>query len=148
MQTLEATRDLCEVDKDLLRQRVKTFLKQLDVGDIAGFVQLVAHDVVCFPASTWRDARYPRPIRGRDAMAEAFRHRTTKYVSLGSTLHRVLVDSDQAVVHRTTRIRERGGGAEHAFDCVNLFRFRDGLIVEFSELPDGSAYEAVINFPH
>ena len=69
---------------------------------------------------------------------------------IGSTLivHRIIIDGDEAAVHRTTTIRERGTGALHTFDCVNFLRFRDGLVSEFQEFPDGSAYEAVINFPH
>jgi predicted SnoaL-like aldol condensation-catalyzing enzyme len=60
----------------------------------------------------------------------------------------MLIDGDQAVVHRTTTIRERGSDVGYTFDAVDFFRFRDGLIVEFCELPDGTAYSAVVNFPH
>jgi hypothetical protein len=52
------------------------------------------------------------------------------------------------VVHRTTTLRERGSGVTCTFDSVAFFRFRDGLIVELSDLPDGCALEVVRNFPH
>ena len=44
-----------------------------------------------------------------------------------------------AVIHPadpppTTTIRERGSGDTHTFDSIDFFRFREGLVVEFSEL--------------
>jgi len=148
VQTLEATRRLCEVDKELLLDRLKAIFRRREAGDIDGMLDLVAPDIVCFPASTWRYACYPRPIVGRDAVREAFKQRHINYVNLLSTVHRILIDGDEAAVHRTTTIRERGSGTTHTFDCIDFFRFRDGLVVEFQEFPDGTAREAVNNFPY
>jgi ketosteroid isomerase-like protein len=148
VQTLEATKRLSDLDKDLLLVRLKTVFARWECGDIEGMLDLATPDVVCYPSSTWRHAHYRMPIRGREAVREAFRQRAINYVRSTSTVHRILVDGDQAAVHRTTTLRERGTGVVHTFDCVNFFRFRDGLISEFQEFPDGSAYEAVINFPH
>ena len=117
-------------------------------GDIDGMLVYLAPDIVVFPETTWGYARYSRKIIGKEAVREAFRQRHINYVNLGSTVHRMLIDGDQAVVHRTTTIRERGSDVGYTFDSVDFFRFRDGLIVEFCELPDGSAYNAVVNFPH
>ncbi len=117
-------------------------------GDIDGMMEFAAPDIVCFPPTTWGHARYPFPIRGREAVREAFKQRHINYVNVTSKVHRVLVDGDQVVVHRTTELRERGGGTSYTFDCIDFIRIRDGLVVEFQEFPDGSAYDAVINFPH
>jgi ketosteroid isomerase-like protein len=136
------------LDRAQMRERLKAIFDRREAGDIEGMLEFVAPDIVCFPASTWRHARYPRPILGREAVGEAFRQRHINYVNMATTIHRILVSGDEAVVHRTTEIRERGSGISYAFDCVDLFRFRDGLVVEFQEFPDGSAYDAVINFPH
>ncbi len=109
---------------------------------------LVAPDIVCFPHTTWGCARYPRPIVGRENVREAFWQRHVNYINLSTQMHRMLIDGDQAAVHRTTTIQERGGGPPLTFDSVDFFRFRDGLVVEFCELPDGRALEVAIRFPH
>jgi ketosteroid isomerase-like protein len=127
---------------------VKQLFERRTAGDIDGMMEFVAPDIVCFPPTSWGHARYPVTLRGREAVREAFKQRHINYVNMSTTMHRILVDGDQVAVHRTTRIRERGGAAEHTFDCIDFLRFRDGLVVEFQELPDGSAYDAVINFPH
>jgi len=136
------------LDREQTRARLKAIFERREAGDIDGMLEFVAPDIVCFPASTWGHARYPRPIVGKDAVREAFLQRHINYVNMASTVHRILVSGDEAVVHRTTSIRERGSQIAYTFDCVDFFRFRDGLVVEFQEFPDGSAYDAVINFPH
>jgi len=136
------------LDRQQMRERLKAIFERREAGDIDGMLEFVAPDIVCFPASTWRHARYPRPIVGRQAVREAFLQRHINYVNMVSTVRRILVSGDEAVVHRTTAIREHGSGIAYTFDCVDFFRFRDGLVIEFQEFPDGSAYEAVINFPH
>ena len=128
--------------------RLRQIFERRTAGDIDGMMEFVAPDIVCFPPTSWGRARYPVTLRGREAVREAFKQRHINYVNMSTTLHRVLVDGDQVAVHRTTKIRERGGAVEHTFDCIDFLRFRGGLVVEFQELPDGSAYEAVINFPH
>ncbi len=148
VQMLATTRLLCEADRELIANVLKSLFAHRKAGDLDGMMNLVAADIVCFPGTSWGFARYPRPIVGKDAVREAFWQRHIKYVTLESTVHRLLIDGDSAAVHRTTKIRERGGGDALTFDAVDFFRFRDGLIVEFSELPDGTAYDAVINFPH
>jgi ketosteroid isomerase-like protein len=131
----------------MMENTVREIFALREAGDIDGMAQLIAHDIVCFPPTSWRHAKFPRTIRGRQAVAEAFRVRNVQYQNLGSTIHSVLIDGDRAVVHRTSTIRERGGSREYTYDAIDFFRFRDGLVVEFSELPDGSLAEATANFP-
>ena len=148
MQTLETTRALGEVDRDLIAEAVKTLFALRAAGDIEGVLALFASDVVCFPPTSWGFAKYSRKIVGKDALRESLKQRHINYVVTKSVIHRMLIDGDQVAVHRSTALRERGGGLTHAFDCIDFFRFRDGLIVEASELPDGMAREAVVNYPH
>ena len=148
MQTLETTRRMGEVDRELIIDILKAIFARRAAGDVEGMLNFVAPDIVCFSETTWRHARYPRPIIGKEAVREAFKQRHINYVNLDSVVHKMLIDGDQAAVHRTTTIRERGSDVTYTFDSVDFFRFRDGLVVEFCELPDGSAYDAVINFPH
>ena len=148
MQTLEAKQRLNDLDKDLLQHRVISMFAHWESGNIERMLDFATDDIVCYPAGTWRHANYPRRIVGKDAVREALHQREINYSRMTSTVHRIIVDGDEAAVHRTTTIRERGSGALHTFDCVNFLRFRDGLVCEFQEFPDGSAYDAVINFPH
>ena len=148
VQMLATTRLLGEVDRDLIANMLQSLFARRKAGDVDGMMNFLAADLVCFPNTSWGHARYPRAIVGKDAVREAFWQRHIKYVTLESTVHRVLIDGDSAAVHRTTRICERGGGDAIVFDAVDFFRFRDCLIVEFCEFPDGTAYDAVINFPH
>jgi ketosteroid isomerase-like protein len=134
--------------REQMKARLRTIFDRREAGDIDGMLEFAAPDIVVFPVSTWRHAHYPRPIIGREAVGEAFRQRHINYVNLDTTIRRILVSGDEAVVHRTTSIRERGSQIAYTFDCVDFFRFRDGLVIQFQEFPDGSAYDAVINFPH
>jgi ketosteroid isomerase-like protein len=148
LQTLETTRRLSEIDRELIGSVLQSIFARRAAGDIEGMLKLMAPDVVCFPDKTWGYAYYPRRIVGRAAMREALRQRHINYILVDMEVHRTLIDGDQAVVHRTTTLRERGSGVTCTFDSVAFFRFRDGLIVELSDLPDGNALEVVRNFPH
>lgn len=136
------------MDRELILDVMNKFFARQAAGDINGMLELTAPEIVCFPTTTWRHAHYPRRIVGKEALREALHQRHINYELLENLAHRTLIDGDQAAVHRTTTMRERGGGVTYSFDCVDFLRFRDGLIVEFCELPDGSAYDAVIHFPH
>jgi ketosteroid isomerase-like protein len=148
LQTFETTRQLSEVDRELIKEVLKQIFARRMAGDIDGMLEYLSPDVVCFPETSWGHARYSRKIVGKEAVKEAFKQRHINFVNLGSVVHRILIDGDQAAVHRTTSIRERGSDVAYTFDSVDFFKFRDGLVVEFCELPDGTAYDAVINFPH
>jgi ketosteroid isomerase-like protein len=62
-----------------------------------------------------------------------------RYENLGSVIHEFMIDGEQVALHRTATIRNRGTGATMDVDICNFARFRDGLIVEFSEYPDTAA---------
>lgn len=116
-------------------------------GDIPGLMKYAAPDIVCFPSDEWKPVAYPHTIRGHDAVSEAMRLRNAHYESLSSEIHRLLVDGDQVAVHRSMTLRDRGGSETFRFSAVDFLRFRDGLVVEFVELPDASGRCVVVNFP-
>ena len=80
-------------------------------------------------------------------MFEVFRLRNAHYENLASEIHRLLVDGDQVAVHRTVTLRDRGGSDVYTYNAIDFLRFRDGLVVEFAELPDASARQVIENFP-
>ena len=148
LQTLETTRRLGEIDRDLILEVLKSIYARRMAGDIDGMMNLLSPDIVCFPSTSWGGAHYARCIKGKDAVREAFWHRHINYVNVAGQIHRILIDGAEAVVHRSNTIRERGSCVTHTFDSVDFLRFRDGLVTEFCEMPDGRAYDAVVNFPH
>ena len=128
--------------------RLQKMFDLRSAGDIDGLMEHLAEDVVLFPRTTWRYCNFPYTLRGKAAVREAFLQRRVNYIFLRSTIHRVLIDGDQVMAHRTGRTRPRGGGPATTFDCVDYLRFRDGLVVEFNEFCDGAARELVVHFPY
>ena len=147
MQSNDSFQKLNALDRDLLEQRIRSLYEARVKSDLAGLLQYLADDIVCFPRSSWGHAIFPNPIVGKEAVAEAFRLRTIQYENLANEIHKLLIDGDTVAVHRTTTIRNRGGSLSYTFDAIDFFRFRDGLVIEFSEYPDGSARKAIENFP-
>jgi ketosteroid isomerase-like protein len=147
LQTLETTRRLGELDRAHILKVLEKFFARRAVGDVEGVLELVAPEIVFFANESWRYG-YPRRIVGKEALREMLRQRHVNYVVLDSIVRRMLIDGHQAAVHSSIALRGRGGGDAHEFDCIEFLSFRDGLILEFDALPDGSAREVVVNFPY
>jgi ketosteroid isomerase-like protein len=147
LQTAETTRRLGEVDRELIRKVLDSVFAHRAAGDFEAMLAFLDSEVVCFADRTWGYAHYPRRIVGKEALREALRQRHINYVWINSVVHRTLIDGDSAAVHRTTTLSERGSGETFTFDSIGFYRFREGLITEINELPDGGAREVVNNFP-
>jgi ketosteroid isomerase-like protein len=143
VQSADLLRKLGEVDRELIEGRVRMFCELRANGDLSSMLEYAAPDVTCFMRGHWSLAVYPRPLVGKEAVAEAYRQLNIRYENLGSIVHELLIDGDRVALHRTTSIRNRGGGQEHTFDVINFMRFRDGLVVEFSEYCDPAAIAAL-----
>ena len=78
----------------------------------------------------------------RCAVARRRRTHLRKYAhaadSVVTVLHEIVIDGDRAVVHRTAVGRWRDSGRRYQCDFIDFLRFRDGLVVEFSEYPDAA----------
>ena len=131
----------------LIQQRLEAMFALRAADDIDGLMTYLADDVVCFPPTNWGYSRFPYTLYGKAAVREAFLLRLVNYTFLPTKIHRILIDGDQAIVHRTGRLQSGGGGKVHVYDSVDTFRFRDGLVVEFNEVCDGTARDFVVNFP-
>ena len=129
-------------DRALIEQRVRRILELRADGDIAGMLEFVAPDIV-YTGGTWR--RFPMQGRheGRRAVGDMVRQMNILFENLGSTINKLLIDGDRVAVHRTSTIRNRGAGAAVAVEIWNFVRFRDGLVVEFSEYPDTQAFASL-----
>jgi ketosteroid isomerase-like protein len=143
LQSVDSLRKLGEIDREMIEHRVRMFCELRTDGDIPSLLEYAAPDVRCFMRGHWSLAIYPRPLVGKEEVAEAYRQLNIQYENLGSVIHELLIDGDRVALHRTTTIRNRGGGRTHTFDVINFIRFRDGLVVEFSEYPDYATREAL-----
>jgi ketosteroid isomerase-like protein len=143
VQSVDLLRKLGEVDRELIEHRVRKLWELRADGDIPSILEYAAPDVKCFMRGNWSLAVYPRPLVGKEEVAEAYRQLNIQYENLGSVIHELLIDGDRVALHRTTTIRNRGGGHRHTCDLINFIRFRDGLIVEFSEYPDHATRDAL-----
>ena len=133
------------------RARVAAFVVRMSehraAGDIDGMLAHVADDIVCHTPPTWSQSLFPATVRGKAALRQGLLERYIQYIFLPSQVHKVLIDGDRAVVHRTTALRSRGGGEMLNFDVVDFLRFRGGLVSEFTEFPDGGARNRIGGFP-
>jgi ketosteroid isomerase-like protein len=143
VQSGDVLRKLGEVDRELIERRVRMFCELRADGNLPSLLEYAAADVRCFLRGHWSLAVFPCPLVGKEAVGEAYRQLNIRYENLGSVVHELLIDGDRVALHRTTSIRNRGGGQVHTFDVINFMRFRDGLVVEFSEYCDSAAIAAL-----
>ena len=129
---------MSELDRDLIEQRIYALAEMRARGDIPGMMKYAAPDIV-FKGGSWRTFPLHMACAGWDACGEMGKAVNVAYENLGSTINTLLIDGDMVAVHRTAQIRNRGTGATVAVDICNFLRFRDGLVVEFSEYPDTAA---------
>lgn len=140
MLSQEAIRKLETVDREQIELRVRAVFERWSAGDVEGVVSHIAPDV-CFPAiGGWSGVR--APIRGRDAVTRHLRKYARALENIVTVLHEIVIDGDRVVAHRTSVGRWREDGRRYQCDFISFLRFRDGLIVEFSDYPDAAWREA------
>ncbi len=104
-------------------------------GDMAGLMKYASPDIV-FTGGSWRNYPLNAPRQGKDACADMANQVNIAFENLGSTINSLVVDGDRVAMQRTARIRNRGTGRTVSIEICNFLRFRDGLVIEFSEYPD------------
>jgi ketosteroid isomerase-like protein len=130
----DALRRIGGVDRDLIEQRIRTMFDRWARGDVRGLLEYVAPDVTIPEPGFWSGVT--RPAYGRDEVAKALRGWHETFENIVSVLHEIVIDGDRAVVHRTSVGRYRDSGRRYQCDIIEFFRFRDGLVTEFSTYPD------------
>lgn len=134
----ETSRTLAVLDRDLIEQRVHALLGCLVAGDIDGMVKYAAPDLA-YTGGTWRSYPFLKECKGREACLTMLREVNIYYETLGCEINRIAIDGDRVALHRRATIRNRGAGVVVDIDICNFLKFRDGLVVEFSEYPDTMA---------
>jgi ketosteroid isomerase-like protein len=141
MQSEEFFRELGVVDRELIEHRVRTIFERRAAGDIAGILEYAAEDISYNVRGNWTLYPFSRPLRGKALAAQMLATIEVMYENLGSTIHELVIDGDRVALHRTSKMRNRGSGEVIQLDVCDFIRFRDGLVVEFSEYPDSAALE-------
>lgn len=127
------------LDREQTEKRIRLLFERWARGDIDGMIDCLAPDVA-FPSNGfWTGV--PAPLRGREQVANSLRRFGGALENIVSVLHEIIIDGDRAVVHRTAVGRRRDNGRRYQCDFIDFFRFRDGLVVEFSEYPDAAGVE-------
>jgi ketosteroid isomerase-like protein len=134
--TAETSRWIGAVDRDLIEQRIRRLYDRWAHGDVEAMSEFLAPDVV-FPALGFWTGMRP-PIYGRKQAIRAMREWGETFENITSVLHEIIIDGDRVVVHRTGVGRLRDSGRRYQCDFISFFRFRDGLIVEYSDYPDAA----------
>ena len=129
--------------RETIERHVRTIFERRAAGDVPALIDYVAEDVFDNVQGDWTIYPFSRPVRGKKVFAQALAMVNAMYENLGSTIHELVIDGDRAALHRTSKMRNRGTGGVHSIDVCNFIRFRDGLVIEFSEYPDSTAMARV-----
>ena len=129
-----ALRQIGAVDRDQIEQRIRMLFDKWSHGDLEAMAAYLAPDITFPTHGFWTGAA--APVRGRDAVVRQLRRYAEVLENIVSVLHEIVIDGDRAVVHRTAVGRRRDNGRRYQCDFIGFFRFRDGLVVEFSDYPD------------
>ncbi len=139
MQSNGTLERLGSLDREMIEHRIRTIFERRAEGDHAGIVEYMAEDIVFNVQGSWTLYPFSRPARGKAVFAQALAAVEAMYENLGSTIHELVIDGERAALHRTSRMRNRGSGETSSVDVCDFLRFRDGLVIEFSEYPDSLA---------
>jgi ketosteroid isomerase-like protein len=139
MQSHEMLHKLGALDREMIEHRIRTIFERRAAGDLRGIMDYAADDVVYRTQGGWTLYPFSRPMHGKAALGQMLATIDVMFENLGSTIHELVIDGDRAALHRTSKMRNRGSGAVVCVDVCDFMRFRDGLVVEFSEYPDSAA---------
>jgi ketosteroid isomerase-like protein len=139
----DALRRMGNVDRDLIEKRVRFMFDRWAHGDIDAMIEYLAPDVVLPSYGAWTGST--APVRGRVQASRVLRQWGELVENIVTVIHEIVIDGDRAVVHRTAVGRLRETGRRYQCDFVGFFRFRDGLVVEFSDYPDAEWSKVAVN---
>jgi ketosteroid isomerase-like protein len=125
-----------------LLARLMTARARLDIDELN---QLLAPDVSLWVIGDPRTI-YPLPNRhdGREAVLAFIRRVHAMFEYLDSEVLDTIIEGDRGLLFRRQRPVNRGAGASHVVHVMDIFRFRDGKVVEIIQLNDTAALARVI----
>ena len=136
MLSQEAQRKIESVDREQTEQRVRRLFERWSAGDVESLVACIAPDATLTALGGWTGLG--APLRGREALARHLRKYARALEIIVTIMHEIVIDGDRVVAHRTSVGRRRSDGRRYQCDFITFLRFRDGLIVEFTDYPDAA----------
>ena len=136
----DTLRLLGNLERAQIEQRVRRIFDLWARGDVDAVIAEMSPDVKMATNGEWLGVA--APAHGRPAAAAYLRKMCASLENIVSVLHEIVIDGDRAVVHRTSVGRWRESGRRYQCDFIDIFRFRDSLVSEFSEYPDPGWIEA------
>ena len=97
---------------------------------------LLAEDVSYNSVAGLKDFRFAGPCHGRDAFVENIGRIAEDYELEKYKVHQSVAQGDLIASHADVAFRYRKTGKVGRTEKIDLFRFRDGRIVEFNEFFD------------
>ncbi len=134
------------LDREMIEHRVRTIFERRATGDMKGMSEYLSEDFVYKVPGGWTLYPFPRPVRGKAAFLQVIAAINAMYENLGSDIHELVIDGERVALHRTSHLRNRGTGAVYSVDICDFLRFRDGLVIEFSEYPDSAKMKTISGF--
>jgi ketosteroid isomerase-like protein len=134
--SVDALKEMASIDRALIERRIRDIFNHWQAGDVEGLISHLAPDVALPANGCWTGLK--APVHGRERVAAHLRKYARTLESIVVVLHEIVIDGDRAVVHRTAVGRWRQSGRRYQCDFIDFLRFRDGMLVEFSEYPDAA----------
>jgi ketosteroid isomerase-like protein len=103
-------------------------LDQLAAGDVEAFWSIYDPDVVFHEAPS---LPYGGAHHGLEATKEAVNRMSAVYAKLKTEFEQVLTGGDIAIVYQTITYQLKGTGETGSMPVAELYRFRDGKVIEW-----------------
>jgi ketosteroid isomerase-like protein len=139
MQSDETLRKLSALDRELIERRVRAMLEMRAAGDLRGMLDYAAEDIVYNLKGSWASFPYASPVCGKKMVAQALAIIAMQFENMGFVIHELVIEGNQIALRRSVKLRHRGTGKVGNVDIADFLRFRDGLVVEFTEVADSIA---------
>jgi ketosteroid isomerase-like protein len=139
LRSKETLNALAEVDRQLIETRIRRLLELRAENNLRGMLEYLAEDIVFEMRGDWMALPYSGPVKGKANVAKAMMCLMTQYENLGSTVHSLSIDGENVALRRTARVRHRGTSRFADVELADFVRFRDGLVIGFTEVADTAA---------
>ncbi|MCW2282421.1 ketosteroid isomerase-like protein [Rhodoblastus acidophilus] len=136
MRSKDTLNALAEVDRQLIETRMQRLLELRAENNLRAMLEYVAEDIVFEVIGDWMALPFSGPVKGKANVAKAMMSLMTQYENLGSTVHSLSIDGENVALRRTARVRHRGTNRVADVAFADFIRFRDGLVIGFSEVAD------------
>jgi ketosteroid isomerase-like protein len=103
-------------------------LEQIEAGNFDAFWDIYDHDVTFFEASC---LPYGGEHRGLEATKRAYAQLSATFSEMRAVMEAVLASRDLCVLYQTITFRTAEAGVAASFPVCEVFRFRDGKVIEW-----------------